>query len=258
MGVLDALTILGSGIGRGYRGSQELQRQMAEERRKALLDEREQIVKEQQARSQQALNDAQIKEFAMQTAMEKFGLGEKQKAAARAGTSVVPGGGPLKLKLLGQDVNLPGDVESLTTHPDLIKELATQAFQAAHPGFYMNYPPAGTAAAQIRNTPEARGRDYITRILSGELSPLLGESADEYAQRTNAVMRAKLNFLNEQDPEALKALFGGGESDIDTTTTDSGALDQPALAPKKRGTHKLPPYKGNNRFSGVKVVPQVP
>jgi hypothetical protein len=255
MGVLDALTILGAGVGRGYRGSQELQRQIAEEKRKALLEEREQAVRERAAESQIQLNTAQQQAAAVEMAMTKFGLGEKERGLKRDTTPITPNGVPIKARILGNDVNLPGTLESLTSQGDLIRQLSEEQFKSQHPGYFTNYPPAGTAAAQIRNSPEARGRDYIHEILSGQLTPLMGEDEESYTLRANKMMRQKLDFLMEQDPDALNALFGKTKADsTDTTEGDDGdySPDRPAIAPKPGKKKLKDTYTGNNRFN-VKV-----
>lgn len=247
MGVLDALTILGAGIGRGYRGSQELQRQMAEEKRKALLDEREQILREQNARSQQALQEAQIQTEALNRAIGQFGLDVNKKRYETSQTPITQGGGPLKARILGQDVNLPGTVQTLTDQDALLRQLSEEKFKSEHPGYFMNYPPAGTAAAQIRNSPEARGREYIQQILTGNPAMELSEDAETYNTRIRGLMKAKLDFLNEQDPEALKALFGKTKSK--GAESDTSYLDDEAIEPDENP-------KGKNRFKGIKVKPQ--
>ncbi len=244
MGVLDALTILGSGIGRGYRGSQELQRQIAEQKRKALLEEREQIVKETTARSQQALTEAQIQTEALNRAIGQFGLDVNKKKVERSEAPITRGGTPLRASLLGNEINLPGTMQSLTDQGDLLRQLSEEEFKSSHPGYFTNYPPVGTAAAQIKNSPETRGRDYIHEILSGNPPALLGESGEEYTTRTNAMMRNKLNFLLEQDPDAIDALFGKEKSK--GAESDTNYLDEEAIEPKSAKTKK-------NRFTNVKV-----
>ncbi len=231
MGVLDALTILGAGIGRGYRGSQEVQRQIAEQKRKALLEEREQIVKETTARSQQALTEAQIQTEALNRAIGQFGLDVNKKKAERSEAPITRGGTPLRARILGNEVNLPGTMQSLTDQGDLLRQLSEEQFKSTHPEYFTNYPPAGTAASQIKNSPESRGRDYIHEILSGSSPMGQMEDSEAYSVRMARERAAKLNFLMQNDPEAIKTFLQKGKKS--SAETDTSYLDEPALEPEK-------------------------
>jgi hypothetical protein len=195
---------------------------MSEEKRKALLEEREQLVRERTATAQEQLTTSQVQKAAVEMAMENFNLGEKKRGATRQQTSITQGGAPLRANILGNDINLPGDIQSLTENEALLRQLSEEKLKRDKPEYFTNYPPAGTAAAQIKNSPEARGRDYISEILSGNPPAMLGESGEEYTIRTRAMMKNKLDFLMEQDPDALDALFGKVKSDTTKTKTDSG------------------------------------
>lgn len=61
MPILDALSVLASGATRGYRQGQEAKRQIAEARRRALLEERELATRESLAASQMALESSQAR-----------------------------------------------------------------------------------------------------------------------------------------------------------------------------------------------------
>jgi hypothetical protein len=205
MGVLDALTILGAGIGRGYRGSQEIQRQLAEEKRKALLEEREQAVRERAAQAQEQLTASQVQANAVEMAMNQFNLGEKQKTAKRQATPITEGGAPLKLSILGQGLNLPGDIQSLTDQGDLIRQLSEEKFKSEHPGYFMNYPPAGTAAAQIKLGPQARKIDYLLKAAGTATAggPGQFEDNDAYSERVARIIELIMNKFKSEDPEAF-------------------------------------------------------
>ena len=218
MSFLDALAILGAGVGRGYRGSQELQRQLAAAKRKELMDERDMAIREQQQASQDALARAQATNLGSETSARDFTLGEARAASERGATPITSGGNP-RLSIGGNNFNLPNRMDVLQNPQiaSMLTQSSDEQFKAAHPDYFRNYPPAGTAAAALKNTPEARGRDYIDKILTG-LPPIgLGEDETEYTLKTNKLMRAKLAFLMETDPEAINAFLQKATS-ADTTS----------------------------------------
>lgn len=260
MGVLDALTILGAGVGRGYRGSQELQRQMAEQKRKALLEEREQIVRETTAKSQQALQEAQIQTEALNRAIGQFGLDVNKRKEARGATPITQGGAPLRMNMLGQNVSVPGDVQSLTDMEGLLKQLSDERYHSEHPEYFTNYPPVGTKAAEIKLSPAARKIDYILKA-SGVATgggPTQFEDPEDYAVRIAKTFEYIFGQMKEADPEAFSAIKKAALDDTpkvnpNAAEDDTSWFNDPAIEPDStKGNSK---GKKNNRFTNVKVKP---
>lgn len=248
MGVLDALTILGAGAGRGYRQSQETQRLIAEQKRRALLEEREAVIKEQAAQAQQKLTESQIQTEALNRAIGQFGLDVNKANQSRRIEPVTPNAAPLKLSFLGNTVEVPGDMQSMTDLGALINQLSEESFKSKHPEYYRNYPPVG----QTKLEPRARKIDYILRAASvaGGGGPNQFESIsgpEAYNTRVAATFNYILGQMKQADPEAfeakIKALTDstGVGGDGDTTYFNDPALE----------TGGQP-----NRFKGIKVKPQ--
>jgi hypothetical protein len=142
-------------------------------------------------------------------------------------------------------------LESLTSQGDLLKQLSDEQFKSQHPGYFMNYPPAGTAAAQIKNSPEARAANMIHEIYQSYPPPMIGEDGEEYNSRVLRLREASLDAAFKRDPAAARVFMKQSalEDSTDTTEGDDGdySPDRPAIAPLKK------PGKKNSRFTGVKV-----
>lgn len=234
MGVLDALTILGSGIGQGYRGSQEVQRQIAEAKRKALLEERDQIVREQAAASANALQAAQATNLGSETSARDQTTAEARAASLRGSAPIMSHGSP-HLSIGGNSFNLPNRLDALQDPniSSLLRESSDEQFKSAHPGYYTNYPPAGSSAAQVKLEPRARKVEYLLKaagVATGG-GPGQFEEPEAYSARTASTFQYIINQLREADPEAFN------EAASDT----SG-----------RGKPKPKPKGSSNRFK-VKV-----
>jgi len=119
--ILGAISLIGSGVGSGYRASEALQRELAEARRKALLEEREQVVKEKSAATEELYRKSQEAQLGAETQGMQFDLGEKKRAALRGQESSVPGG--IHLDTPGGQINRPGSVEDVSDIESLLKEI---------------------------------------------------------------------------------------------------------------------------------------
>jgi hypothetical protein len=98
----DIFTALASGAARGYRAGQELQRQILEAKRKALMEERDAATKERLATSQMALESATADERRAGAAKVTQGTQEATRASERDLTPIAPSG------VIGQDINSLG------------------------------------------------------------------------------------------------------------------------------------------------------
>lgn len=214
MSILDALTILGSGVARGYRGSQELQRQLVEAKRKALLEERELAMREQAQIAQNALAAAQTGKLGVDTRAGEFGLGEARAESERGATPIMPGGIP-SLSIGGNKFQLPNRLDTLL-NPEIagmLRQSSEEDFRAAHPSYYMN----SGAYGQNKLDPRARRIDYLLKtagVATGG-GPGQFEEPDAYQARTAATFKYILDQLRLADPEAF-----GDTLQADTTKAD--------------------------------------
>lgn len=226
MGVLDALTILGSGISQGYRGSQELQRQLAEAKRKALLDEREQALREHAQASADALSQAQALNLGSEASARDFSTGEARAEAARAGAPIASGGVPT-LHISGNTFTLPNRMDTVQNPyiAELLKQSSEERFKHDNPDFYMHFPPVGSNRMGIggTNSPESRVLKLIDMAIGKPTPALLGEDEDSYTARQSQEKQQRLNFLLN-NTATLDSLFRtlSGNTSSDTTTTGKG------------------------------------
>lgn len=220
MGVIDALTILGSGIGRGYRGSQELQRQIAEAKRKALIEERDLAIREQAQNAANALAAAQSRRLGVESDTGEFSLG-RARAAATSEDAPVTQGGSIPFRLGGQSFTLPNRLSTLQ-NPQiaaLLGQGSEEAFKARHPDYYMHYPPVGRGSTSFNSTPEGKALQYMQLVFGTNITPLLGEDEESYSTRVNKERNQRLQFLlNNKD--TIDDLLGGG-SGIPSDSTDT-------------------------------------
>lgn len=227
MGILDALTILGSGVARGYRGSQELQRQLAEAKRKALIEEREMAMREEAQNVQNALARAQTAEAGVDTESKGFSLGRARADATRDDTPIMSGGIP-RLRIGGQEFDIPNKFSSIRDPniADLLKQVSEQEFMHNNPNYYMRYPPVGRGGnMSFTNTPEGRALKYMQLVFGTNIPPLMGEDEDSYTARVTQERQQRLNFLLNNKDTVDKLLEGMG-SDSTKAGSDSTKTDR--------------------------------
>jgi hypothetical protein len=206
MGVLDALTILGSGIGQGYRGSQELQRQIAEAKRKALIEDRDMAIREQAQRSADALATAQATNLGSEASARDFTTGEAKAASLRGGAPITQGSPPA-FSVGGRSFTIPNRFDALQdpSISALLRESGDEYIKGKYPQYFTNYPPAGTSAAQVKLDPRSRKVDYLLKaagVATGG-GPGQFEQPDVYQTRTAATFKYILDQLRAADPEAF-------------------------------------------------------
>ena len=183
MGILNALSILGAGAARGYEGAKALNRQLAEARRKALLEEREVAARERTLALQeselpsiQSLREAQTGELTQQT-------GERKRRATRGQTRVLPEGQGLKIGLLGNELEFPGTIEDVTETEALLRELSGIKARQDRPELY-----GGTRRTPL--TPEERKAKYILDTIN---APTIVETPEELQQQ----LSGRIDFIKQ-------------------------------------------------------------
>lgn len=143
MSIFDALAIAGAGVGRGVRQGQAIRREIAEARRKALLEERQQRVQEKEADTIAEFRRAQIRDMEDQLLsrslerekgkqdIEKGGLdiqrtrgelSEADRLRRYRQTRILPEGKDLDLPFLPGSPDVPGTMEGLLDVQDLFRE----------------------------------------------------------------------------------------------------------------------------------------
>lgn len=214
MPIWDALTILGAGVGRGYRQHQELNRMIANARIKQAMEEKELALRERDVSSQEALRSRQGEEIAATTRKLGVDTEEEQRRSSRARTRITPEGTPLRANVLGNNVELPGTLEDI----DALKELLDNAGalertrlagqydlmgQREGDKFKSEHPQLFGGATRTPATPQERLMKYILDFNS---SPDI-LSLDQ--QQQNAAWDTFLSRLRQLDPEALDSGIKG-------------------------------------------------
>jgi len=223
MSVLDALTILGAGAARGYRSGQNIQRELAEARRKALLEDREQATRESLARSQMALESSQA--GSAEAARQKT-LADTEDTRAgilRSQQPITPGGVPFHINLPGmgnKGLDIPGTMGSIENAPtsNLIQQLlqggtsenVARINQAGETGrtrqelnFRENHPESYGGHGRTPKTPEERKMDYLDRAYANIPLPISVVTAEDAQAYLAAMGSAKLEQFKKEDPEAF-------------------------------------------------------
>src|SRR5258708_1958488 len=204
MGLLNSLLIAGGGAAQGYRSQQETIRQVAEAKRKALLDEREQAVREQLAQSQEALGSAQAANLGATSGQTLAETAELKRKALESGLPVSKS--PLTYNIGGRDITIPNELGSLD-NPNIastLQDVMKYQFMGAHPQYYLNYPPVGS----IKYTePLARKMEYIKNataaVTARQRNPIELADPETAAKNDQAIIDLLLNTAKTQDPEAL-------------------------------------------------------
>lgn len=215
MSILNAVSILGAGVGRGYQASQALQREIAEARRKALIEERETSVRERQADTERMLREAQVRE-ADENVLTSRGTREEADRRRRYLQTPVSGS-KFNLDLMGNKVSLPPTMETLLdpNMSDLLARLNEEASRTAG-GYYKNVGGGGR---------EPTDMELAIRVLDqymGQPAPLetiQGERRDE-------ALSARREHALGSLPIILKALrdirSGSARQDTGFTIEDQG------------------------------------
>src|SRR3989337_2417209 len=171
MGVLDALTILAAGAGKGYRASQEIQRQIAEAKRKALMDESEQAMRDRATALQERLGASTIASEEQARLESQFKLGEARRESLEASQPIAPPEG-FRPTILGTEFNIPNRISALES--PAISNLLQQEIQARAAREAVTI--RGRSAVSIANirsgfrkeagTPIERRTKYIQRAMT--------------------------------------------------------------------------------------------
>ena len=184
MSILNALSVFAAGAGRGYRAREETNRQVAEIKRKALLEERDQQIREAAQRTQQQLAQQQILESQTNVEGKKVDTQSKKDQLAREAKSFTgdAGLGDLRSKLGIEDLNY-GDVAGLSPLlGDMLREQGRQADINAR----VNHP----------------------YIFGGSRKPYLsaeGEAAQEYLLKRIAAEKPDDLYLSDPNSDVSKA-----------------------------------------------------
>ena len=212
MGILDALTILGSGVGKGYRGSQEIQRQIAEARRKALIDEQEQARADRLASLQERLGSSTIGLQDVQRNTGQFGLDEARRQSTAAQEPLTTGG-RFKLGVLDNNFDFPSTSEKFKTFQDTLNEILGNASRERSALFN-----GGSGRTPL--TPMERRSKYLMDTVT---SPNLLEIVDPSARQP--MFDQAIELFKKYDPEA----FADTVRKVLSDTTDVGGFIDPKL-----------------------------
>lgn len=214
MAFLDALAILASGAARGYRGSQEIQRQLAEAKRRALLEEREQAVRERLADSQIAQGSSEIdyrRLLGEQVGEETIG---RREARTEAGRPLMRPGSSFSADILGNRLSiLDPTARSLAPFMDYLgterRERGATARQGMETGFRREELGArlsdpekfgGTKASKEMTPEERRFRAKVEALNS-----IRGEFFDN--RELPVQLQTRFNFLMDDSTGTDKNRF---------------------------------------------------
>jgi len=224
MGILDALTILGSGVGKGYRGSQETRRQLAEAKRRAQIEQQEQSRADRLAALQEALGSSTIASQGLARDIDQFGLGEARERSSELSAPITRNKAPLGLDILGNRVNVPGTMRGLTSAQDIIGRLLGNQNDAADRIFKQKNPKLFSSGGR-----EPTDMELAIKILTDVTGPLTQLEALN-PEKAGAGLKVREDYIFQTLPLLLakiKALRSGGGMPSDSLG-DSGLSDEQA------------------------------
>jgi hypothetical protein len=206
MGIWDALSIGAAGVGRGYRSGQELERQMAEMKRKALLEERDAQIRERSQATQDALAQSQIGYQGVQSDLGRETLTGTRAGRLRGEQPAFPSGS--RASVLGSKYSLPNTQAGVEEQAPLLAALLREACNTEELNARRNDPNifGGSRRPYLDPTEQAQ-EDALDRFVQGlkpdpfmASGPMGSELMDRYfktyetarkkygAKRINALM----------------------------------------------------------------------
>lgn len=202
------------GLGSGYLQGKDKQREIAEAKRKALMDEKELALKERELESLNALRSSQTGLLDWQGKMAGLGYDETRFRNVEGRTPIA---GDFPMNLMGNEVNFNrpniGMLERLS--PFINQQMGDlsawerlqqqinsnermQGSEFTHQrGLREDYPETYGGSRRIPLEPGERKMKYLTDTVG--ITPLLGEEAEDYGSRIEML----LEIMKEQDPEAF-------------------------------------------------------
>lgn len=232
MGLLDAIGIIGGGVARGYRANQKDQLDIAEQKRKALLE--------------QSLADANIKNQATETQLNEYKLKELKDNAAEDQIPLTKDGKPLTYSWKDTDgstktISFPA-TGAMLSHPgihDLVDKIMTTTSSERNAALLGD---TRLGAARIgANSRERVNQDRMNfRLQYG-----VGSSSGTPIQRWRSYLsRVALNNPGFNDPEELKQWQAGqidmlSKEDPEAYNAAHGITPEPVNKTKKTKKYKL-------------------
>jgi hypothetical protein len=206
MSIWNALSIGAAGVGRGYRAGQALEREMAEMKRKALLEEREAQLRERSQTTQDALAQSTIGYQGVQSDIGRETLAGAREGRSRRSQPAFPSGS--KARFLEQDFNLPntmGGVEDISAFlGDVGREGGRREefnYRRTDPWMFGSKKPYLTAEEEAQV-------DITERIIQSQPKPDPFSAGSERGDKALAAYNARQNeILRTLLPKRLRALM---------------------------------------------------
>lgn len=235
MSILNALSVFAGGAAQGYRAREETNRQIAEVKRKALLEEREQQIREAAQRTQESLAKQQILESqanVTKTGVETQGEKNKQTREAKSVTGDL-GLGDLRHRLGISDLNygditspgMSGILERMLTEQGNTAELNARINNPYIIGSHKPYlPPEEEALVDLA---ERKRQSLLSRIDPMQFTADPSKFS-QFIEEVNKQTEAEL-------PARLRKLLQANRDSIAADSSRAAASRKPKKMPSARG-----------------------